>query len=36
MQVFQNVKGAAKPYQVDQLLDAIDSIEALYPDFKRE
>ncbi len=36
MQVFQNVKGAAKPYQVDQLLDAIDSIEVLYPDFKRE
>jgi len=36
MQVFQNVKGAAKPYQIDQLLDAVDYIEEHYPDFKRE
>ncbi len=36
MHVFQNVKGNAKPYQIDQLLDAIDYIKEHFPDFTPE
>ena len=36
MHVFQNVQGKAKPYQIDQLLDAIAYIEEHFPDFRPE
>lgn len=36
MHVFQNVRDNAKPYQIDQLLAAIDYIKEYFPDFKPE
>ena len=36
MQVFTDNKGKARPYQVRQVLTAIDFIQTNHPDFKPE